>query len=44
MKILGFCEMDYHFFLFMKDKDDIIIGSNEIYKCKLCDDDFHTLF
>lgn len=36
MKIMCTCEMDYHFFLFMKDKDENILGSNEIYKCKIC--------
>lgn len=44
MKSLGVCEMDYQFFLFMKDKDENILGSNEIYKCKLCEDDYHTQF
>ena len=28
----------------MKDKDDNIIGSYEIYKCKVCQDDYHLLF
>jgi hypothetical protein len=44
MKILQSCEMDYQFFLYMKDRDDNILGSNEIYKCKVCFDDYHTLF
>lgn len=44
MKTLKFCSMDYQFFLFMKDKDDSILGSNEIYPCKMCHDDYHTLF
>jgi hypothetical protein len=28
----------------MKDRNDNILGSNEIYKCKVCFDDYHTLF
>jgi len=44
MKTLKFCEMDFHFFLYMKDKEDSIMGANEIYKCKICQDDYHTLF
>lgn len=36
--------MDYHFFLYMKDKGDSILGSNEIIKCKICEDDYHSLF
>lgn len=28
MRVMGLCEMDYHFFLFMKDKDDSVLGCN----------------
>jgi hypothetical protein len=44
MKVLEYNEIDHQFFHYMKDKDDKIIGSYEIYKCKVCQDDFHLLF
>ena len=44
MESLKECEMDFDLFCVMKDKDDFIIGENQLYKCTVCVNEFHNKF